>query len=143
MNLPFLTQLQITTEDRIDSHTWVKTFGCVQGYAPHYFLEALVYKTKAAEKSKIAYRNVSFPKLRYIHLESTDFFELFVSVDMLLDCLMEVKQTQWCRCFVWMTTISSLVTSKGLKKLLSMLSGMELEESEEDGDYHFRKPLEL
>ena len=49
------------------------------------FLEALVYKTKAADKSKIAYRNVSFPKLRCIHLEGID----FESVDMLLDCLME------------------------------------------------------
>ena len=102
MKLPFLTQLQISTEDYIDSQTWVKTFGklpllkwvCVRDHAPHSFLEALVYKTKAAEKLKTAYRNVSFPKLRYIHLECTDFFGTdsgpdSISVDMLLDCLME------------------------------------------------------
>jgi hypothetical protein len=110
MSLPFLTQLQISTLDYIDSQTWVKTFGklplleevSVRSYAPqpesyatHSFLEALVYKTKAAEKSKTAYRNVPFPKLRYIHLEGTDFFPTSlrptnsISVDMLLDCLME------------------------------------------------------
>ena len=56
------------------------------------FFEALVYKTKAAEKSKTAYRNVSFPKLRYIHLKGTDFFwasSNATTVDMLLDYLME------------------------------------------------------
>ena len=56
------------------------------------FFEALVYKTKAAEKSKTAYRNVSFPKLRYIHLNRTDFFwesPNAATVDMLLDYLME------------------------------------------------------
>ena len=105
MSLPFLTQLQISTLDYIDSQTWVKTFGklplleqvCVQSYAqqdyaPHSFLEALVYKTKAAEKSKKAYRNVPFPKLGYIHLEGTNFFATSprsTSVDMLLDYLME------------------------------------------------------
>ena len=100
MRLSFLTQLQISTDDYIDSETWVKTFGklpllkwvCVRGYEPHSFLEALVYKTKAAEKSKSAYRNVSFPKLRCIHLECTDFFGTgpsSISVDMLLDYLME------------------------------------------------------
>ena len=57
-------------------------------------IEALVYNTKAAENSKTAYRNVSFPKLCYIHLERTDFFvtcecPLSTSVDMLLDYLME------------------------------------------------------
>jgi hypothetical protein len=100
MRLPFLTQLQISTEDYIDSQTLAKTFGklpllkwvCVRDYDPHLFLEALVYKTKAAEKSKAAYRDVSFPKLRYIHLECTDFFGTgpsSISVDMLLDYLME------------------------------------------------------
>jgi hypothetical protein len=95
MSLPFLTQLQISTFDCIDSQTWVKTFGklpllervCVYGNATQWFLEALVYKMKADEKSKAAYRNVSFPKLRYIDIESTDFSA--TSVDMLLDCLME------------------------------------------------------
>ena len=46
----------------------------------------------ATEKSKTAYRNVSFPKLRYIHLESIFFrgeIPRSTSVDMLLDYLME------------------------------------------------------
>ena len=92
MSLPFLTHLQISTSDYIDSQTLVETFGklpllkrvCVEGYPPRSFLDALVYKTKAAEKSKTAYRNVSFPKLRRIDLEG-----MAISVDMLLDCLME------------------------------------------------------
>ena len=97
MSLPFLTQLQISTLDCIDSRTWVKTFGklprlelvCVQSFEPHSFLEALVYKTKAAEKSITAYRNVSFPKLRCIHLEGTHFSGTSTPVDTLLDYLME------------------------------------------------------
>ena len=100
MSLSFLTSLQISTSDYIDTQTWVKTFGklpllervCVQSLAPKSFLEALVYKTKAAEKSKTAYRNVSFPKLRYIHLEFTNFFGTgagYISVEKLLDYLME------------------------------------------------------
>ena len=97
MSLPFLTQLQISTFDYIDSQTWVKTFGtlpllervCVQGYTTKSFLEALLYKTKTAEKSKTAYRIVSFPELRYICLEETNFGTRSLSVDMLLDCLME------------------------------------------------------
>ena len=100
MSLPFLTQLQISTLDCIDSKTWVKTFGklprlelvCVQSFAPRSFLEALVYKTKATEKSITAYYNVSFPKLRHIHLEGTDFYgtdTASLSVDTLLDFLME------------------------------------------------------
>jgi hypothetical protein len=110
MSLPFLTQLQISaldcysssTLDCIDSHTWVKAFGklplleqvCVQSSAPNSFLEALVYKRKAAGKSKTAYRNVSFPKLRYIHLEGPGSHisarsPPVTSVDTLLDCLME------------------------------------------------------
>jgi hypothetical protein len=100
MNLSFLTQLQIDSLHHIDSQTLAKTFGklpllervCVQGSSPNSFLEALVCKTKAAEKSKTAYRNVSFPKLRYIHLEGTRFSatgSMDTSVDMLLDCLME------------------------------------------------------
>ena len=68
MNLSFLAQLQISGLKYIDSRTWVKTMGklpilervCVENYA-HSFFEALVYKTKAAEKSKTAYCNVSFP----------------------------------------------------------------------------------
>ena len=97
ISLPFLTQLQISTSEHcIDSKTWAKTFGrlpllervCVQNYA-HSFLEALVYKKKEAETSKTVYRTV-FPKLRYINLESTEFFGMgSISVDMLLDCLME------------------------------------------------------
>jgi hypothetical protein len=100
MNLSFLTQLQIDSLHHIDSQTLAKNFGklpllervCVQGSSPNSFLEALVCKTKAAEKSKTAYRNVSFPKLRYIHLEDVDFSatdSMDTSVDMLLDCLTE------------------------------------------------------
>jgi F-box-like len=98
MSLSFLTQLRISTSDEIDSQTWVNTFGklpllervCVQGLEPYSFLEALVYNTKAAEKSKRAYCNVSFPKLRYIHLVGTDFANSpSTSVDALLDYLME------------------------------------------------------
>ena len=100
MSLTFLTQLQISTLDFIDSQTWVKTFGklpllervCVQSYATHSFFEALVYKTEAAEKSKTDYLDVSFPKLRYIHMEGSDFDGTnpgTISFDMLLDYLME------------------------------------------------------
>ena len=100
MSLAFLTQLQISNFDYIDSQMWVKTFGklpllervCVLSYAPRLFLEALVYKTKAAEKSKAAYRNVFFPKLLYINLNGTDFDGTIlgsISLDMLLDYLME------------------------------------------------------
>ena len=96
MNLPFLTELHISTKNYIDSQTWVKTFGKLpilervyaRGNSTHSFLEALVYKSKTAEKSKTAYHDVSFPKLRYIHLIDTSFFEA-TSVDMLLDYLME------------------------------------------------------
>ena len=95
MGLPFLTQLQIFGLDYIDSQTWVKTFGklpllervCLQSSAQSSFLEALVYKSNAAEKSKTAYLNVSFPKLRHLHLGEANFFNS--SIDMLLDCLME------------------------------------------------------
>ena len=99
MNFSFLTQLQITTDDYIDSQTWIRTFGklpllervYVQGYSARSFLEALVYKTKAAEKSKTAYCNVSFPKLRYIHLVGIDFESDSPTtlLDALLECLME------------------------------------------------------
>jgi hypothetical protein len=100
MSLPFLTQLRISTLDFVDSQTWVKTFGklpllkrvSVESRAVKSFLEALVYKTKAAEESITAYRNVSFPKLRYIHLEGNDFGKTIpgsISVDMLSDYLME------------------------------------------------------
>ena len=100
MSLPFLNQLQISTWDCIDSQTWVKILGrlpllervCVQNYATHSFFEALVYKTGAAEKSKTAYCDVSFPKLRHILIEGIDFDGTIpesISVDMLLDYLME------------------------------------------------------
>ena len=100
MSLPFLVQLQISTFDYIDSQTWVKTFGtlpllervCMQSYTAQWFLKALVYKSKATDKSITAYRNVSFPKLRYICLEGTNFGPTslgYVSLDMLLDCLMK------------------------------------------------------
>ena len=100
MSLPFPTQLQILTPGYIDFLTWVKTFGklplldrvCVQDYATRSFFEALVYKTKTAKKLKAAHRNVSFPKLRFIHVEGTDFDgtnQGSISVSMLLDCLIE------------------------------------------------------
>jgi hypothetical protein len=101
MSLPLLTQLHISTLDYIDSETWVKTFGklpllkrvSLQSSASLSFFKALVYKTKAAEKSKTAYCNVSFPKLQHIDVEGTDFARYrgytSISVDMLLDCLME------------------------------------------------------
>ena len=60
----------------------------VQGSALHSFLEALVFKTEAAENLKTAYCNVSFPKLRYILLENTDFFATR-PIDILLDYLKE------------------------------------------------------
>ena len=103
MSLPFLTHLRISTSDYIDSPTWIKTFEklpllewvSVRGYGIHAFLGALAYKTKAlaAEKSKTAYRNILLPKLRYIHLDRTDFGATIsafsISVDMLLEYLME------------------------------------------------------
>ena len=100
MSLPFLTQLRISTLDYINSQTWVNTFGKlpllklvrVKGCALHSFLDALVYKTMAAKKSKTTYLNVSFPKLRHIDLKGADFTGTdprSISVHMLLDCLME------------------------------------------------------
>jgi hypothetical protein len=99
MSLSFLTQLQISISDEIDSQTWVNTFGklpllervCLQRFAPRPFFEALVYETKEAEKSKTAYRNISFPKLRYIHLVGIAFGyrHSTASVDTLLDCFTE------------------------------------------------------
>ena len=64
----------------------------MQGFATKSFFEALVYKTKAAEKSITAYRDVSFPKLRYIYLKDTHASTRRLgseSLDMLLDYLME------------------------------------------------------
>jgi F-box-like len=98
MNLPSLTSLRISTNNYFDSQTWVRILGklpilervCAEGGSTHSFLEALVYKTKASEKSKTAHRTVSFPKLRYIHLRDT-FFET-TSANMLLDYLMERRE---------------------------------------------------
>ena len=98
MSLSFLTQLQLSISKAIDFQTWVEIFGrlpflervCLQRSAPRPFFEALVYKTKAGEKSKAVYHDVSFPKLRYIHLVGIDFgYRSSISVDTLLDCLME------------------------------------------------------
>ena len=98
MSLSFLAQLQISTSNEVDSQLLVKTFGklpllervCLEGFAPNTFFDALVYKTKEAEKSKTAYYNVSFPKLRYIHLVGRLIAnKLNLSVNKLLDCLME------------------------------------------------------
>ena len=98
MSLPFLTvtQLHISTIHHIDdSQIWVKTFGklpllervCVHSLVTPEFLEALAYKSKAAEKSNTAYRNVSFRKLRYLYLRGTDFDSTLF--DQILDCVME------------------------------------------------------
>jgi F-box-like len=104
LSLPFLTQLLLSSLSCIDSRTWVETFGrlpllervYVKSSAPNSFLEALVYKTEADEKSKTAC-SVSLPKLRIIHLSGT-FFDSprfirsprsSVSVEKLLDHLME------------------------------------------------------
>ena len=95
MSWPLLTQLYIKTQlenNYLDSETWVETFGkllllervYVRGHALKSFLEALVYKTKEAEISETAYRDVFFPKLRHIDLRITS-----IMTDMLLDCLME------------------------------------------------------
>ena len=101
ISLSFLTQLQISTFDYIDSPTWVKTFEklpllewvTVESYATYGFFEALlVYKTKTAEKLKTAYRNITLPKLRCICLKDTDFGSTAprsISVDKLLGYLAE------------------------------------------------------
>jgi hypothetical protein len=102
MKLPDLTRLHVSTENYIDSQTWVNTFGklplleqvCVEGELTHSFLKALLYKMKAAEESNTAYRNVSFPKLRYILLEGVCFsprsnYMQTTSMDLVLDCCME------------------------------------------------------
>jgi hypothetical protein len=82
----------------MDSQIWLETFGKlpqlewvdVFGYTVQSFFGALVYKTEAADKSKSAYCNVSFPKLRHINLQCIDFAQTnLVSIDMLMDCLME------------------------------------------------------
>jgi len=91
MNLHFLTQLRITAKNVIDPWTWTKTFGMlpllervyVQENAIYSLFAALLYK---ADTSKTAYFNVSFPKLRYIHVNDADFA---LRVDRLLDWLME------------------------------------------------------
>ena len=150
MGLPFLTQLHISTFDYIDSQTWVKTFGklpllkrvSVHGSAPYSFLEALVYKAEAAEKSKTAYRKVSFPKLRHIELEGTEFFATgprSISVDMLLDCLMErcerkaeVRMLHLDNCYY----ISSDEVERLNEIVVDVIwDGIEQGVSEEDGDY--------
>ena len=97
ISFSFLTQLKISNFDYFDTRTWVKTFGklpllervCIQSNAINCFLDALVYKTKAAEKSITAYRSFAFPKLRYISLEDTNFDYGATSFEMLLDCLVE------------------------------------------------------
>jgi len=100
MSLRALTQLQLSTSHHFEYKTWIKTFGKlplvervhVASYTAHSFLSALVHKTKAADKSIAAYRTVSFPKLRYICLDGTDFSATSpgsISVGMLMNCLME------------------------------------------------------
>ena len=99
MSLSFLTQLQLSSLSCIDSETWVETFGKLPLLERVYmkssrslsFLQAMVYK---ADKSKTAFCNVSFPKLRYLHLEGTYFdgFDGTSSVENLLDYLKERRE---------------------------------------------------
>ena len=102
MTLHALTNLQLSTSHRIDSKTLLKTFARppllervnVTSDAAHSFFTALIHKTKAANKSITAYRTVSFPRLRCIYLDGTDFTGVgtnlgSISAVMLMDCLME------------------------------------------------------
>ncbi|KAF8806753.1 hypothetical protein BYT27DRAFT_7190406 [Phlegmacium glaucopus] len=101
MHLRTLTQLKLSTSGHINSNTWLKTFARlplleqvhVKGRAAHSFLDALVYKLKAANTLIAAYRRVSFPRLRYICMDGTDFdgtnLDSVILVDKLMDCLME------------------------------------------------------
>ena len=80
------------------------------------FLEALVYKMKAAEKSEATYLNVFFPNLWYdIHLVHVYFksFANTTSVDTLLDCLMERcernAEVQVIRLAQWMIALIYIV----------------------------------
>ena len=132
MSLPFLTQLQISTSEHcIDPKTWAKTFGrlplervCVQNYAPS-FLEALIYKKKEAETSKIVYHAV-FPKLRHINPQISPVRGLYRSTCYWIVLWRDVKETQRHGFFVWtIATISRPMMSKDSEKLLLMLSGME------------------
>jgi hypothetical protein len=113
------------------------------------FLQALVYKSKAAEKSNRAYRNVSSPKLRYINLDCADFgadivgtIPGSVSVDILLDYLMEryerkaaVRLLRPVNCYY--------ITSDDIERLKEIVvdvywDGLEQEsstDSEEDTDF--------
>ena len=103
MSLSSLTQLQSFALSCIDSVTWVKTFGrlpllervYMKSSELHSFFEALVYKMKADEKSKskTVNRNISFPKLRYLHLEGVYFKgRSIVSVEKLLDYLKKRRE---------------------------------------------------
>jgi hypothetical protein len=148
MRLSFLTRLQISTSDYIDSQTWVKTFGrlpllkrvSVESRAVNSFLEALVYKTKAVEKSKAAYRNVSFPKLRSIHLRRAAFKGTnpwSISVNMLLDCLMERCERN-AEVQVLCLDHCRFIPPNGverLKEVVDVLSRMEYKSSEKDRNY--------
>ena len=115
---------------------------CLKGCEIHGFLEALAYKTTAAETSKTAYHDVSFPKLRYMCLEVIDFGPTLTNV--LLDRLMEryernaevkVLHLDCCYC----------ISSDDIKKLKEIVvdviwDGLEQEfstdhDSEEDRDY--------
>ena len=100
MDLHALTRLNLSTGNSIDSKTWLKTFGKlplleqvhVQSFAAQSFFDAVVHKTKAANKSIAAYRTVSFPRLRSIYMVACDFSEPSlgsISVEMLMDYLME------------------------------------------------------
>ncbi|KAF8803469.1 hypothetical protein BYT27DRAFT_7195760 [Phlegmacium glaucopus] len=100
MNLRALTQLELSTSYHIDPTTLLKTFARlsllervrVTGRAAHSFISALVHKSEATNTSIAAYRTVSFPGLRYICMDGTDFSDTRrggISVDKLVDCLME------------------------------------------------------
>ncbi|KAF8805504.1 hypothetical protein BYT27DRAFT_7339708 [Phlegmacium glaucopus] len=96
MNLRALTQLELSTSCHIDSETLLKTFARlsllervrVTGSAARSFINAL----EAGNTSITAYRTVSFPGLRYICMDGTNFAKTSlrgISVDKLMDCLME------------------------------------------------------
>lgn len=137
MSLPGLTQLQLSTSAHIDSTTWLNTFGKlpllewvhVESYTVQSFLDALFDETKADDKSIIAHHNISFPKLRHIRISGTDFTYAklgSISVDMLMNCLMErrerkaeVQELRLDHCY----NISEYDIER-FKKLLSMLTGI-------------------
>ena len=97
-------------------------------YTVQSFLDALVYRMKTADQSKSAYRSVSFPSLRHIHLNWIDLAETSLLVDTLMDCLkeryeryIEVQVLRLDDCY----NISQYNIERLSKKLLLMLFEIE------------------